>query len=61
MKTSEPDRKFDNKQEDILDHFDTSKTKMINEESKRVNIYFPVRMANSVDRETRRTRGSSIS
>jgi hypothetical protein len=39
MKASELDKKFDDNQEDILDYFDTSKIKMINEEPKRV-IFF---------------------
>jgi hypothetical protein len=34
MKASELDKKFDDNQEDILDYFDTSKIKMINEEAK---------------------------
>ncbi len=38
MKASELDNKFDDNQEDVLDDFDTSKIKMINEEPKRVNI-----------------------
>lgn len=39
MKASELDKKFDDNQEDILDYFDTSKIKIINEEPKRV-IFF---------------------
>jgi hypothetical protein len=53
MKASELDKKFDDNQEDILDYFDTSKIKMINEEPKRVNIDFPSWMVNSLDREAR--------
>ncbi len=53
MKASELDKKFDDNQEDILDYFDTSKVKMINEESKRINIDFPVWMVKSLDREAR--------
>ena len=34
MKASELDKKFDDNQEDILEHFDTSKIRMINEEPK---------------------------
>ena len=47
MKASELDKIFDDNQDDILEHFDTSKIKMINEEPKRVNIDFPVWMVQS--------------
>ena len=53
MKASEIDKKFDDNQEDILEYFDTSKIKMINEESKRVNIDFPAWMVDSLDREAK--------
>lgn len=53
MKASELDKKFDENQEDILEYFDTSKIKMINEEPKRVNIDFPSWMVNSLDKEAR--------
>ena len=51
MKASELDKKFDDNQEDILKYFDTSKIKMINEESKRINIDFPTWMVKSLDKE----------
>ena len=53
MKASELDKKFDDNQEDILEYFDTSKIKMINEEPKRVNIDFPVWMVQSLDKEAK--------
>ena len=53
MKASELDKKFDENQEDILEHFDTSKIKMINEEPKRVNIDFPAWMVDSLDKEAK--------
>lgn len=53
MKTSELDKKFDDNQEDILDYFDTSNIKMINEEPKRVNIDFPSWMVSSLDKEAK--------
>ena len=34
MKASEIDKKFDDNQDDILQYFDTSKVRMINEEPK---------------------------
>ena len=53
MKASELDKKFDDNQEDILEFFDTSKIKMINEEPKRVNIDFPAWMVQSLDKEAK--------
>ena len=53
MKASELDKIFDDNQEDILEHFDTSKIRMINEEPKRVNIDFPAWMVQSLDREAK--------
>ena len=53
MKASEIDKKFDDNQEDILEYFDTSKIRMINEEPKRVNIDFPTWMVKSLDKEAK--------
>ena len=53
MKASELDKKFDENQEDVLEYFDTSKIKMINEEPKRVNIDFPAWMVQSLDKEAK--------
>ena len=53
MKALEIDEKFDDNQEDILQYFDTSKIKMINEEPKRVNIDFPSWMVQSLDKEAK--------
>jgi len=53
MKASEIDKIFDENQEDILDYFDTSNIKMINEEPKRVNIDFPSWMIQSLDKEAK--------
>ena len=53
MKASEIDKKFADNQEDILEYFDTSKTRMINEELKRVNIDFPSWMVKSLDKEAK--------
>jgi hypothetical protein len=55
MKASQIDKKFDDNQEDILEYFDTSKIRMINEEPKRVNIDFPSWMVQSLDKEARHT------
>jgi len=51
MKASEIDKKFNDNKEDILQYFDTSKIRMINEEPKRVNIDFPSWMVKSLDKE----------
>ena len=40
MTAEEFDKKFDDNQEDILEYFDTSAIKMINESTKRINIDF---------------------
>ena len=53
MKASELDKIFDDNQEEILEYFDTSKIKMINEEPKRVNIDFPSWMVKSLDKEAK--------
>ena len=53
MKASEIDKIFDDNQDDILDYFDTSKIRMINEEPKRVNIDFPAWMVQSLDKEAK--------
>lgn len=53
MKASEIDKKFDENNEDILQHFDTSKVRMLNEEPRRVNIDFPAWMIDSLDREAK--------
>jgi hypothetical protein len=53
MKASELDKKFDDNQENILQYFDTSKVRMINEEPKRVNIDFPSWMVHSLDKEAK--------
>jgi len=53
MKASELDKKFYDNEEDILQYFDTSKVKIINEEQKKINIDFPTWMLQSLDREAR--------
>jgi len=53
MKASEIDKIFDENQEDVLDYFDTSSIRMINEEPKRVNIDFPSWMIQSLDKEAK--------
>ena len=53
MKASELDKIFDENQEDILEYFDTSNIRMINEEPKRVNIDFPAWMVQSLDKEAK--------
>jgi len=53
MKASELDKKFDDNEEDVLEHFDTSNIKMLNEEPKRINIDFPAWMVKKLDAEAR--------
>jgi len=52
ISTKEFDEKFENG-EDILEYFDTSKIKMINEKQRRVNIDFPEWMIQSLDKEAK--------
>jgi len=53
MKNTKIDKIFDDNNEDILEHFDTSKVRFINEDIKRINIDFPVWMINSLDKEAK--------
>ncbi|MEA2050198.1 MAG: CopG family transcriptional regulator [Campylobacterota bacterium] len=53
MKALEIDKKFGDNKEDILEYFDTSKIRMINEEPKRINIDFPSWMVKSLDKEAK--------
>tara|TARA_R110002167_G_C12512217_1_gene637359 strand:+ start:336 stop:593 length:258 start_codon:yes stop_codon:yes gene_type:complete len=54
MKATELDRKFDENQEDILEHFDLSTATRINYKQKRINVDFPEWVVNSLDREASR-------
>jgi len=53
MKAFEIDKIFDENRKEVLDYFDTSKIKMLNEETKRVNIDFPVWIINALDKEAK--------
>ncbi len=53
MKASQIDKIFDDNQEDVLEYFDTSNIKMVNEKSKRVNIDFPTWMVTLLDKEAK--------
>ena len=53
MKALKLDKKFDDNKEDVLQHFDISKIRMLNEEPKRVNIDFPSWMVSSLDKEAK--------
>ena len=53
MTTLELDKKFDDNEEDILEYFDLSSMRKINEEPKRVNIDFPLWMIKSLDKEAK--------
>jgi len=53
MKALELDKKFDDNEEDILEHFDLSSMRKINQEPKRVNIDFPAWMVKSLDKEAK--------
>ncbi len=53
MRASELDKKVDDNQEDVLEHFDLGSVRRINEEPRRINIDFPSWMVDSLDREAR--------
>lgn len=53
MKTTELDKKFDDNQEDILQHFDLSSARLVNEKPKCINIDFPTWMVQSLDKEAK--------
>jgi hypothetical protein len=53
MKANEFDRRFDN-DEDIIEALDVSEARRPNQETKRVNVDFPVWMIASLDKEARR-------
>ena len=53
MKASEIDKIFDENKEEVLDYFDTSRVRTINEVPKRVNIDFPAWMVEALDKEAR--------
>lgn len=50
----ELDRKFDEGEEDVLDHFDLSTARRPGREVKRVNVDFPLWMIESLDQEALR-------
>ncbi len=54
MKAKDFDKKFDDNKEDILDHFDLSKVRRLNQEQKRVTVDFPAWVIDSLDREASR-------
>lgn len=53
MKATKLDKKFDDNQADILQHFDLSSARSVNEKPKRVNIDFPTWMVQSLDKEAK--------
>ena len=54
MKTSNLDKMFDDNKEDVLEYFDLSSARRINQKQKRINIDFPEWIINSLDREASR-------
>ena len=53
MKAKILDEKFDDNKEDILEAFDLSKARRLNQEQKRVNVDFPIWMIASLDKEAK--------
>lgn len=54
MKTKKFDEKFDANKEDILDDLDLSTARRVNQESKRINVDFPLWIVESLDQEAAR-------
>lgn len=54
MKAKEFDKKFDDDQEDLIEHLDLNTAKRSNQVQKRVNVDFPTWMIDSLDREASR-------
>lgn len=54
MKAKELDKKFDDNEEDLLEHLDPKTAKRPNQVQKRVNVDFPTWMIESLDREASR-------
>ena len=54
MRAEEFDKKFDDNQDDLLEHLDLSTAKRPNQAQKRVNVDFPAWMIESLDREASR-------
>ncbi|GAB6057334.1 type II toxin-antitoxin system BrnA family antitoxin [Desulfonatronum parangueonense] len=54
MKAEELDKRFDDNEEDLLEHLDLKTAKRPNLVQKRVNVDFPTWMIESLDREASR-------
>lgn len=54
MRAEEFDKKFDDDQEDLLEHLDLSTAKRSNQAQRRVNVDFPTWMIESLDQEAHR-------
>ncbi len=53
MKASELDDIFDKNREDVLQYFDLSAIKMLNEEPQNINLKIPAWMLHSLDKEAK--------
>lgn len=54
MKAKNFDKKFDQGKEDIVDDFDSSTARRVNQEQKRINVDFPSWVVESLDHEAAR-------
>ena len=54
MKANELNRKFDDNQESILEHFDLSRAERVNIKSENINLDLPSWMVQSLDEEAAR-------
>ncbi len=54
MKANEFDKKFDERNEDIIGYLDLAKGKRVNQGQKRINVDFPSWVIDSLDKEAAR-------
>ncbi|WP_417659592.1 type II toxin-antitoxin system BrnA family antitoxin [Pseudidiomarina sp.] len=54
MKTKKFEEKFDANKEDIIDDLDLSTARRVNQDSKRINVDFPLWIVESLDQEAAR-------
>ena len=54
MKDKDFDKKLDQNRHDIVDDLDLSTKRRVNQAQKRINVDFPIRGADSLDREAAR-------
>lgn len=54
MKAKDFDKKFEDGEDDIIEHVDLSTARRINQDQKRINVDFPAWVVESLDRQAAR-------